>query len=397
MNESLMDCNQNYLLLFIISILLSKDKIKMKGIIKINEPIIGDEEIEAVTNVLKSGNLTERSGFGPSVLEFERKFAKFVDTKYAIAMNSGTSSIHAALLAAGVGPGDDVLVPSFTFSSTATSVLLTGARPIFADIDPKTYCINIDTINDSITERTRAIIPVHLYGMPADLDPIIEVARSHDIVIIEDAAQAHGAIYKDRKIGSIGDMTCFSFYAGKNMTTGEGGMVTTNDETYAETLRTIRIHGEERPYWVTRVGLNYRMTEIAASIGICQLAKLPKFLEKRKKNANELLKKLSDIEKLILPTQFDDREHAWYVFTVRLKGKYAKRRNKILQKLLSKQIYATVYYETPVHLLPLYRRITKVSLPETEKVSREVFSLPIHPRIDFKDLTFIASTLKRII
>lgn len=369
----------------------------MKGILKINEPIIGDEEIEAVTTVLKSGNLTERSGFGPYVLEFERKFAKFVDAKYAIAMNSGTSSIHAALLAAGVGPGDDVLVPSFTFSSTATSVLLTGARPIFADIDPRTYCINIDTINDAITERTRAIIPVHLYGMPADLDPIIEIARSHDVVIIEDAAQAHGASYKDRKIGSIGDMTCFSFYAGKNMTTGEGGMVTTNDETYAETLRTIRIHGEERPYWVTRVGLNYRMTEIAASIGICQLAKLPEFLKKRGENANELLKKLSNMEKLILPIQLDDREHAWNVFTVRLKGKYAKRRIKILQKLFSKQIYATVYYETPVHLLPLYHKITKVSLPETEKASREVFSLPVHPKIDFKDLTYIANTLKSIL
>jgi dTDP-4-amino-4,6-dideoxygalactose transaminase len=377
--------------------LYSKDKLKMKGILKINEPIIGDEEIEAVTTVLKSGNLTERSGFGPYVLEFERKFAKFVDTKYAIAMNSGTSSIHAALLAAGVGPGDDVLVPSFTFSSTASSVLLTGARPIFADIDPRTYCINIDTINDAITERTRVIIPVHLYGMPADLDPIIEIARSHDVVIIEDAAQAHGALYKDRKIGSIGDMTCFSFYAGKNMTTGEGGMVTTNDETYAETLRTIRIHGEERPYWVTRVGLNYRMTEIAASIGICQLAKLPEFLKKRGENANELLKKLSNMEKLILPIQLDDREHAWNVFTVRLEGKYARRRIKILQKLFSKQIYATVYYETPVHLLPLYHKITKVSLPETEKASREVFSLPVHPKIDFKDLTYIANTLKSIL
>ncbi len=369
----------------------------MKDILKINQPIIGEEEIEAVIAVLKSGNLTERSGFGPNVLEFERNFAKFVDAKYAVAMNSGTSAIHAALLAAGVGPGDDVLIPSFTFSSTASSVLLTGARPIFADIDPRTFCINIDTINDAITERTRAIIPVHLYGLPADMDPIKEIAHHQDVILIEDAAQAHGASYKERKIGSIGDMTCFSFYAGKNMTTGEGGMVTTNDETYAETLRTIRIHGEERPYWVTRVGHNYRMTEIAAAIGICQLMKLPRFLKKRRENAKKLIEELSNLEKIDLPIQFDDREHAWYLFTVRLKGKYARRRGKILQKLRSKRINAAVYYETPVHLLPLYRKIIKVVLPETERVSREIFSLPIHPKVNFDDIAYISEILKKII
>ena len=369
----------------------------MKEMLDINKPIIGEEEVEAVTAVLKSGILTEKSGFGPRVLDFERRFATFVDAKYSVAMNSGTSALHASLLAAGIGPGDDVLIPSFTFSSTATSVLLTGARPIFVDIDPKTYCINAETISDAITERTRAIIPVHLYGMPADMDPIIEIAHSQDAVIIEDAAQAHGAEYKDKKIGSIGDMTCFSFYAGKNMTTGEGGIVTTNDETHAETLRTVRIHGEEKPYWVTRVGHNYRMPEIAAAIGICQLEKLPEFLKKRMENAHILMEKLSALKKLTLPTDYEDRKHAWYLFSVRLGGKYARRRTKILKKIRLKRIGAVVYYETPVHLLPLYQRLSKGTLPETESAAKEVFSLPIHPGASLEDMEYVANILKKII
>ena len=369
----------------------------MRDILKINEPMIGEEEIEAVTAVLKSGKLTDRSGFGLKVLEFERNFAKLVGSKYAIATNSGTSALHAALLAAGIGPGDEVLLPSFTFSATATSVLLTGARPIFADIDSQTYCINADTINEAITERTRAIIPVHLYGLPVDMDPILKIARKEDIIVVEDAAQAHGASYNDEKIGSIGDMTCFSFYGVKNITTGEGGMVTTNDETYAEMLRTIRIHGEERPYWVTRVGHNYRMTEIAAAIGICQLNKFPEFFKKRRENAKEMSEKLSSFDKLILPTEQDNRKHAWHLYTVRLRGKYARRRHKILQKLQDKEIGAAIYYEVPIHLLPLYRKLTDITLPESEKAAREVFSLPIHPGISLKDVDYISDALKKIV
>ncbi len=275
-------------------------------------------------------------------------------------------------------------------------MLLTGARPIFADIDPKTYCINAETIRETITERTRAIMPVHLYGLPADMDPIIEIARNQDAVMVEDAAQAHGAEYKERKIGSIGDMTCFSFYGGKNMTTGEGGIVTTNDETYAEMLRTVRTHGEERPYWVTRIGHNYRMTEIAAAIGICQLEKLPNFLKKREENAHKLMEELSTLEELTLPTLQEGRKHAWNLFTVRLLMKYARRRSKILEKLRMKNIGATVYYETPVHLLPLYQRLSKASLDETKRASKEVFSLPIHPNTSLEDIEYIADNLKKL-
>ncbi len=369
----------------------------MRDLIKINEPIIGEEEIEAVTAVLRSSKLTERSGFGPNVLEFERKFAKLVGSKYAIAVNSGTSALHAALLAAGIGPGDEVIIPSFTFSATATSILLTGAKPIFTDIDPETYCMNAETVNEVITERSRAILPVHLYGLPVDMDPILEIAQKEDMVVIEDAAQAHGAVYNDVKIGSIGDMTCFSFYGGKNMTTGEGGMITTNDETYTDILRTIRIHGEERPYWVTRVGHNYRMTEIAAAIGLCQIQKLPEFLRKRRKNAKKLSDELSSFDKLIIPTEYENRKHAWYLYTVRLHGKYARRRYKILQKLHDKKIGATIYYEVPVHMLPLYQKYSDIPLPECEKIAREIFSLPIHPGVNFEDIDYISDTLKRII
>jgi perosamine synthetase len=192
-------------------------------------------------------------------------------------------------------------------------------------------------------------------------------------------------------------MACFSFYGGKNMTTGEGGMITTNDETYADILRTIRIHGEERPYWVTRVGHNYRMTEIAAAIGLCQIQKLPEFLKKRRKNAKKLSDELSSFDKLIIPTEYENRKHAWYLYTVRLHGKYARRRYKILQKLHDKKIGATIYYEVPVHMLPLYQKYSDTPLPECEKIAREIFSLPIHPGVNFEDIDYISDILKRIV
>jgi len=194
--------------------------------------MIGKEEIDAATEVLKSGILTEKSGMGPRILEFEKDFAKYVGAKHAVAVSSGTAALHCALLVAGVKAGDEVIVPSFTFHASAEVVLLAGAEPVFADIDPDTYTVTAETVEAAMTRNTKAILPVHLYGLPADLDPIKKLARERGVALIEDAAQAHGAEYGDSRIGSIGDLTCFSFYAGKNMTTGEGGMITTNDDDY---------------------------------------------------------------------------------------------------------------------------------------------------------------------
>lgn len=375
------------------------ETVVVRDLIRINQPLIGREEIDAATEVLKSGILTEKSGMGPRVMDFEKEYARYVGAKHAVAVSSGTAALHVSLLVAGVKQGDEVVVPSFTFHSTAEVVLLCGAQPVFADIDPETYTVTTDTIESAITRNTKAIIPVHLYGLPADLDPLKELARERGLTLIEDAAQAHGAEYDGSKIGSIGDLTCFSFYAGKNMTTGEGGMVTTNDDDYSDKLRMVRTHGEQRPYWPTTVGNNYRMNEILAAIGLAQLRKLPSFLEHRRKNAEFLNERCRMLGKVIPPKEPKGRKHAWYVYTLRLRGANAGKRNKVIEKMRSKNIEATVYYESPLHMLPLYRDLstTRRPLPETEKACRQVFSLPIHPKLDEDELEYIFETLKRVL
>jgi perosamine synthetase len=372
----------------------------MRDMIPINQPSMGKEEIEAVVEVLKSGILTEKSGRGPRVLQFEKEFAKFVGVKHAVAVSSGTAALHSSLLAAGIQPGDEVVVPSFTFSATAGAVVLAGGKPAFADIDADTYCVTRESIEAVLTRATKAIIPVHMYGLCADMDPILELARSRGIAVIEDAAQAHGAEYNGRKVGSLGDIACFSFYPGKNMTTGEGGMITTNDDDWAEQLKRIRTHGEERPYWVARQGHNYRMPEIAAAIGAVQLKRLPGFLQDRRKNAEYLSEKLGVFGKLVMPKEPAGRKHAWYLFTPRLRGANAGKRNKLVEKLRSKNIGCTVYYESPVHMLPYYRDLQSTrrsALPETERACRQVFSLPVHPLLKQAELQYVTDSVKRAI
>lgn len=372
----------------------------MRDMISINQPAIGKEEIEAVVEVLKSGILSEKSGRGPRVLQFEKDFSKYVGAKHAVAVSSGTAALHSALLAVGIQPGDEVVVPSFTFSATAEAVVLAGGRPSFADIDADTYAITPESIEAALTSKTKAILPVHMYGLCADMDPIMELARNRGLIVIEDAAQAHGAEYKGRRAGSIGDATCFSFYAGKNMTTGEGGMVTTNDDDLAEQMRMIRTHGEERPYWVSRQGHNYHMPEIAGALGIVQLKKLPVFLEERRKNAEYLTEKLSVLGKLVMPKEPAGRKHAWYLFSPRLRGANAGKRNKLVEKLRSRNIGAAVYYESPVHMLPYYRDLQSTrrsALPETERACRQVFSLPVHPQLRQTELQFITDSVKRAV
>jgi dTDP-4-amino-4,6-dideoxygalactose transaminase len=368
--------------------------------IKINEVCFDKEEFKAVEDVLKSGILTDKNGMGPKVLEFERAFADYIGVKYAIAVSSGTAALHAALMALDLKPKDEVILPSLTFPAAAEAVVLTGATPVFADINENTYCIDIESIEESITRNTKAIIPVHLYGLPADMDPIMELAESKDIIVIEDAAQAHGALYKGRKAGSIGDIGCFSFYATKNMTTGEGGIITTNNKEYAEALKTIRNHGEARTNWNIRLGHNYRMSEIQAALGIAQLKKLPTFLEKRRDNAKKLTEELNDVNKLILPKEPEGFTHAWNLYTVRVKGVNATKRNKIVAKLKEKGINVAVYYETPTHLLPFYANIftdKRKDLDKTEKIAHQIFSLPVHPKISLEDIDYISKNLKKIL
>ena len=361
--------------------------------IPINAPQIGEEEIEAVTKVLKSGTLTHGLGMGPMVTKFEEAFAKFVNAKHAIAVNSGTAALHLALLGTGVKAGTEVILPSFTFVATAEIVVMAGAKPVFVDIDPETYDISPKKIEKAITKKTKAIIPVDLYGLPADMKPIREIADKHGLLVIEDSCQAHGATYGGKPVGAFADAACWSFFASKNMTTGEGGMVTTNNDEMAENMRVIRSHGEKEKYKSTMLGHNYRMPEIEAAIGYEQLKKLPKFLAHRRRNAKRLTTVLGKAGKLQLPREPKGYQHSWYLYTVRMKGANAKKRDKVAEELRGKGIGVGVYYVNPIHQMPYYRRFGRYRLPETEKTAKQVLSLPVHPGVTAKQIDFIGETV----
>ncbi|MBN1358852.1 DegT/DnrJ/EryC1/StrS family aminotransferase [Candidatus Bathyarchaeota archaeon] len=362
--------------------------------IPINLPIIGEEEIEAVVKVMRNGPLTSALGAGPMVTQFEKKFAEFAGVKHAVAVNTGTAALHSAVVAAGVKQGDEVILPSFTFVATAEAVVMAGGEPVFADIDPETYNLFPDEIEKNVTKKTRAIMPVDLYGFSVDSKPISEIAAEHDLAVVEDAAQAHGATYADKPAGVFADAACWSLYASKNITTGEGGVATTDNDEIAETLRLIRTHGEKAKYSSLMLGYNYRMSEIQAAIGLVQLGKLPTFVAKRRENAKRLTKLLAGSDRLKLPMESEERKHSWYLYTVRLKNSTGNERNKIVEELQKKGIGAVAYYVNPVHQMPYYREIFgERELPETEKAAGQVFSLPVHPGVTEAQVDYIGKTL----
>ncbi len=362
--------------------------------IPINLPLIGEEEIEAVVKVMRSGPLTSALGAGPMVTQFEKKFAEFAGVKHAVAVNTGTAALHSAVVAAGVKQGDEVILPSFTFVATAEAVVMAGGKPVFTDIDPETYNLSPDEIEKNVTKKTRAIIPVDLYGFSVDSKPIRKIAAEHDLAVVEDAAQAHGATYAGKPAGVFADAACWSLYASKNITTGEGGVATTDNDEIAETLRLIRTHGEKDKYVSRMLGYNYRMSEIQAAIGIVQLEKLPTFVAKRRENAKKLTRLLTASDRLKLPAESEERRHSWYLYTVRLQNATGNERNKIVEQLQTKDIGAVAYYVNPVHQMPYYREtFGERKLPETEKAARQVFSLPVHPGVTEEQVDYIGTTI----
>jgi dTDP-4-amino-4,6-dideoxygalactose transaminase len=334
-------------------------------------------------------------GNGEAVKRFESEFSAFVKAKHGIAVNSGTAALHMAVMAAKLASKEEVIVPSFTFTATAEAVVLAGAKPVFVDINPKTYDINPQKIEDSITRMTRAIIAVDLYGLPAEMEDVRKIAEKHSLTVIEDSAQAHGAIYKGKPVGALSDMTCWSFYATKNMTTGEGGMITTNNDDIAERLRYIRTHGEHERYKSIMLGNNYRMPEIEAAIGHVQLQKMPGFLEKRRRNAEVLTKELNDANGLQLPYEPEGRKHAWHLYTVRLVDADPKLRDKVIKELRGRNIESAAYYSLPIHLMPFYQRFGNRVLPETEKAANQVLSLPINPSLTAEEINYVGLSLRK--
>ncbi|MEM2909755.1 MAG: DegT/DnrJ/EryC1/StrS family aminotransferase [Nitrososphaerota archaeon] len=365
--------------------------------IRINQPVIDEAEVEEVSKLLRTGMLTTWHGSGEKAGEFERRFASYVGVEYAIAVNSGTAALHAALAACGIGYGDDVIVPAMTFVATANVVLIQGARPVFVDVAPETLCMDPEKFQNAITENTKAVIPVHVYGCPAEMDAIMDIAEDKGLIVIEDAAQAHGAIYKGRKAGSIGHIGCFSFFASKNMTTGEGGMITTNDAEYARRCRLFRTHGQEEAHMAVMPGLNYRMTEFEAAIGIVQLSKLDRLNDIRTRNANILGGYLKGIPAIVTPTFPFYIKPSHYVYTIRVKGGLKKSRDALQKYLVENGIEAAVYWPNPVHLHPLYMGLygyQRGSLPVSEEASDEVLSLPVHPKVSDEDLRYMAEKIR---
>ncbi|AKB18902.1 MULTISPECIES: DegT/DnrJ/EryC1/StrS aminotransferase family protein [unclassified Methanosarcina] len=353
--------------------------------IPIAKPLLGKEEIDAVTKVLSSGMIAQ----GPKVEEFELAFSEYTACEYAAAVNSGTAALHIALLAHGIGKEDEVITSPFTFIATANSILYTGAKPVFADIEPDTYNIDPEKIQEKITSKTKAIMPVHLYGHSADMKAIMEIAEDHKFVVIEDACQAHGAEYLGKKVGSFGT-GAFSFYPTKNMTTSEGGMITTNDKEIAEKSKMIRAHGSRVRYLHEMLGFNLRMTDIAAAIGLVQLEKLDGFTAARQKNAAMLSAGLKGISEVVPAITKPDCTHVFHQYTIR-----AQKRDELAAFLKENEIGTGTHYPIPIHKQPYYMELGyKDSLPVSEKAAEEVLSLPVHPALSEDDVQKIIKTIR---
>jgi perosamine synthetase len=364
--------------------------------IPITKVIISDEEKKAVIEVLDSGMLIA----GKQVKEFEEKFADYCGCEHAVAVNSGTAALHAALYALGIGPGDEVITTPFTFIATANPILMQGANVVFADIDPYTYNISPESIKEKITPRTKAIITVDLYGNMCDYDAIQDIAKKNNLYIVEDCAQAHGAEYDGKKAGTFGDVACFSFYPSKNMMTGEGGMLVTNNLRLAERAELFRNHGQTSLYEYEDLGYNYRMMNIQAAIGLEQLKKIDSMIEKRRENAQYYHDNLKNIPGIELPRFHKDVKHSYHQFTIRInKDEAGINRNDFSEKLTEAKIGARIYYPKPLHM---HRHFIKQGykekdFPKSEKASEEVISIPVHPLLTNIEREYIVKTIKSIL
>lgn len=367
--------------------------------IPINKPWIGEEEKREVISVLEENALTTaaRDG-GKRVRDFESLMKNYLKIKHVVSVNSGTSALYAALLAAGINPGDEVLLPSFTFVATANAVVAAGGRPIFVDIKKEDYTMDASDLKAKITQRSKVVVPVHLYGHPCDIDEIGELAEKNSLHLIEDACQSLGSSYKKKQTGTLGTMGCFSMYASKVLTAGEGGAIATDNDDLADKLKMIRNHGMVEGYDTRMLGLNLRLPELSAAVAKMQMQKLDKLLQIRRRNADLLSKLLftsSEKYEVKMPEETADKRFNWYLYTITLQHE----RDKVKNALVQNSVGATVYYSPPVHKMPLYARIASETkkLPVTEWCADHILSLPVHPYVTEADVSHIADSLKSVV
>jgi perosamine synthetase len=365
--------------------------------IPIAKPIIGKDEMQAVTEVLKSGMLAQ----GKVAAEFETAFAHYIGARNAIAVSNGTISLDVALKALDIKPGDEVIVPSFTFIATANAVLFQGAKPVFADVDARTFNIDPRDVSEKISTRTKAIIGVHLFGHPFDVPAIHEICEDYNMDLIEDCAQAHGAEYNGEKVGTFGFAGCFSFYATKNMSTGEGGMITTDNDEVANVCRLLRSHGEREKYLHQRLGYNYRMTDIQAALGLAQLKNLDAFNERRIENAEYYNTHLK-VPGLAVPHRESEVKHVYHQYAVTIDDDegFPMSREAFIQHLRGNDIGCAIHYPRPIHDQPLYQQMgyteENVQCPVATALSRKILSLPVHPALTGEDLIYITETINNV-
>ncbi|HHV65567.1 MAG TPA: DegT/DnrJ/EryC1/StrS aminotransferase family protein [Peptococcaceae bacterium] len=381
---------------------------RRKEFLPYNLPYIEEDEIQAVVDCLKSNWVTK----GPKTVEFEKRFAEYVGVKHAIAVNSCTAGLHISLVAAGIGAGDEVITTPMTFASTVNVIIHCGARPVFVDIDPETMNIDPAKIEEKITPRTKAIIPVHIGGLPCDMDKILEIARRHNLFVLEDAAHAVYAQYKGKMVGSIGDATAFSFYATKNLMTGEGGMITTNNDELADKMRKYSLHGMSRNAWtrysakgswyyeIEYPGYKYNMTDIQAALGLTQLAKLGFMQTIREVIAESYNEAFSKLPELEIPVKKDYARPAWHLYVIKLNLERIKvDRAEFIEMLKEENIGTSVHF-IPVHLHPYYRDTfgyKRGDYPQAEGVFDRIISLPLYPRMSETDVQDVIDAVERIV
>ncbi len=371
-------------------------------------PLIGEEEIREVVDTLRSGWLST----GPKTQQFEREFSAYVGASHALATNSCTAAMHLSLIASGLGPGDEVIVPTMTFAATANVVEHTGARPVFVDVGRRSFNIDPGDVERKITPRTRAIIPVHFAGLPCGLDDLLEIARRHRLVIIEDAAHAVGSMYRGRKIGSIGNYTCFSFYVTKNLVTAEGGMITSENGEAIDRMRIMSLHGMDlgawqryskqgnRHYQVVFPGFKYNMTDIAASIGLHQLRKLDTFIEIRRRYAEIYTGAFSELDTVILPPDSEADRNSWHLYPLMVRPEMLTAgRDEIIEEINRANVGVGIHFRA-LHLMEYYRRKYDYQLgdcPRAEFISERVFSLPLSPRLSEEEVSYIIDVVREVL
>ena len=360
--------------------------------IPVAEPLMGEKELEYVSECILTGWV---SSAGKFVRHFEEVFASFCGSKYAVATSNGTTALHLALLSLDIGPGDEVIVPTLTFIASANSVKYTGAKPVFVDSDPYTWNINPAQIEAAINSHTKAIMPVHLYGHPADMDPILEIAKRYGLAVIEDAAEAHGAQYKGTRVGSLGDIGCFSFYGNKIVTTGEGGMVVTDQEELASKMRVLRDHGmtPEQRYYHHVLGYNYRLTNIQAAIGVAQMEKVETILAAKVRIAQEYHQALTDIPGISLPPQAHWAKNVYWLYSILVdEQKFGMSRDQLIA-LLTENGFETRPFFPPVHMQPIYK--SQIHLPVAERLSSTGLNLPSAVNLNMNDIQQIANVIRK--